>query len=259
MKSASAETGEMAEGEIALESNNPLSKIYVRLQDRLGETPKSNYFRARKIARSIEDPTRAIKLVSFASILPRMQQESGAVQAREIHARLSAVDRACHYASQIIYFENYFADERSLTLYLVPGMYVQQSLFDWIRRQNSNNVKLIRNNPADKDKLQMVHRNFLMLASTLLKTIGTLRRLQMCFMNVKTENVMVEVKDKDFESFRLSDPFFVNSKKEERNKMFREPDSRVPLSPFDLSDARQDIYGLGVILFEFIYCQIAEK
>ena len=237
-----------------------LKQKYEITETKVGETPKSNYYAATKKGKTLEDPARVVKIVSLSNIVPKNITPMGAV--REVTLKLKYWKELARKHCHIMGIELIEIDSENQRLKYVPVKFMPYSLYDWIRRKNKNNVKLNKSMPKDKDVIMYAQKNFISFASTVLSVLTYLHNFGLSSMNLKTENILVRCNSLGFSKMYITDLFLINSSKDDRNQLFKNPDieQSQESAAADGSDSyKHDIYALGMILYELSTCQIIEK
>ena len=150
----------------------------------------------------------------------------------------------------------------------VPRRYLHQSVFDLIRRVNTSNSKVSKSSPGNTGaggKWPPSVNSILYLTCSMVNMLGKLNNMKLgAYKNLKSENVMLEVSEKnEVIGVHFTDPFMVNISKEDRNRLFRMPEptqaKREAESEGGDLGLRNDLFAMGVILYEFATGQIIEK
>lgn len=236
-------------------AEDPILSKYLVEDQQLGENPKSNYYKATKKVAGIEDPDRAVKRICISNI----QVSKGVAltnPSREIILNINYWKEAAKGHCHIIGLEEVLLDPKKQMLQYVPNKFMSFSLYDWIRRHNKNNIRLNKNNIKDKDLILFIQNNFASLARTILSVINHLHKCSLSYNNLKTENVLLRCDSKGFTRLLMTDLFLLNTSKQDRNSLFRMP---VKADQTDANCLKNDLYAFGMLLLEFVTCQVIEK
>lgn len=233
---------------------------YNLTETKVGETPKSNYYLAFKKSDSLEDHNRVIKIVSFGNLVDR--QVTPEMAGADIKIKLANWKELARKHCHVIGLEFVDIDVQNQRVRYIPDYHMPYSLYDLIRRKNKNNVKLNKNNSKDKEIILFIQKNFLPFAYTIFSVIHYLQKAGHSFANLKTENVLIRSDSHGFTKLFLTDLFLVNSSKEDRNILFRCPESTTSQADPEkvkVNGSVDDVHALGIILYELSTCQIFEK
>lgn len=243
-----------------MQADSKLLGKYEITEVKVGETPKSNYYSATKISKTLEDNSRVVKMLSISNVVAKGMTPIGAI--REINLKLKYWKEISKKHCHMMELELVEIDNVNQRLIYVPKSFMPYSLYDWIRRKNKNNVKLNKNTAKEKDVFMYAQKNFISFASTVLSVLSCLHKFGLSFLNLKTENILVRCNSIGFTRVYLTDPFLINSSKNERNQLFKHPEVQIAqetASPDSSEAYKHDIYALGMILYEMSTCQIIER